>query len=38
MDLIFNNGEKLYFKQHPTEFFEKCMGIKLHNYQKQILN
>lgn len=38
MDLIFDGGKRLYFKLHPAEFFEKCIGTKLHKYQKQVLN
>lgn len=38
MNLIFNKGEKLYFKQNPAEIIEKLTNIKLYDYQKQILN
>jgi len=38
MNIIFENGEKLYFKSNPAQLIQNLTNIKLHKYQEQILN
>lgn len=38
MDLIFENGEKLYLKHNPVMFIETFANNKLHSYQTEVLN
>jgi len=38
MDLIFEDGQKLYIKQNPALLMETMMNTELCNYQKVVLN